>query len=85
MTFTVKLAALAQAAASGVKVYVVVAFALTAGDHVPAIFSMDVVGNDSGSPEHMGAIAVKVGVIGLLTVTVKEAEFAQTPPLGVNV
>ena len=48
-----------------------VAVLLSAGAHVPVIPLFDVVGNAAnGSPEQMGATAVKVGVIFGLTVIV---------------
>ena len=48
-----------------------VAVLLIAGAHVPVIPLLDVVGNaDSGSPEQMGATAVKAGVIFGLTLIV---------------
>jgi hypothetical protein len=53
-----------------VKVYVVVAVLLTAGDHVPVIELFDVVGNVNDPPLHIAATCVNVGTIAGLTVTV---------------
>ena len=57
-----------------------------AGDHVPVIASLEVVGNgDNVAPEHIGATAVNVGVMLELTVIVKVAVVAHWPASGVNV
>ena len=46
-----------------------------AGDHVPVIPLLDVVGKAAnGSPLQIGFTCVKVGVVGELTVTVVEAQ-----------
>ena len=43
---------------------------LSAGDHVPVIPLFEVVGNAAKvAPEHIGATAVNVGVIGVFTAT----------------
>ena len=63
-----------------------VAVLLSAGAHVPVIPLFDVVGNAaSGSPEQMGATAIKVGVIFGLTVIVIVVVVAHCPAVGVNV
>ena len=63
-----------------------VAVLLSAGAHVPVIPLFDVVGNAAnGSPEQMGATAVKVGVIFGLTVIVIVVVVAHCPAVGVNV
>ena len=50
----------------------VVAVLFNAGDHVPVIPLVDVVGNaDNEAPEQIGATAVKVGVTFGVTVIVK--------------
>ena len=75
LTVMVKVVVVAHCPALGVKVYVVVAVLLSAGDHIPVIPLFDVVGNAAKvAPEQMGATAVKVGVntVGIGT---------QTPPL----
>ena len=57
-----------------------------AGDHEPVMPLVDVVGNaDKVAPEHIGATAVKVGVMFGLTVIVKVAVVAHCPAVGVNV
>ena len=57
-----------------------------AGDQVPVIPLLDVVGNaDNVAPEQMGATAVNVGVIFGLTVIVNVAVVAHCPAVGVNV
>jgi hypothetical protein len=56
----------------GVKVYVVVVVLLTAGDQVPVIPFVDVVGSVGAAvPKQIGVIALKVGVIGFTTLTFK--------------
>ena len=58
----------------------------SAGDQVPVMPLLDVVGNaDKVAPEQMGATAVKVGVIFGLTVIVKVVVVAHCPAVGVNV
>ena len=57
-----------------------------AGDHVPVIPLLEVVGSGiSVAPEHIGATAVNVGVTFGLTVIVKVAVVAHCPAVGVNV
>ena len=58
----------------------------SAGDQVPVIPLLEVVGNaDRVAPEQMGATALKVGVIFGLTVMVKVVVVAHRPAVGVNV
>ena len=55
--------------AVGVKVYKVVAVLFIAGDHVPVIPLIEVVGKaDNAAPVQIGATAAKVGVVGVFTV-----------------
>lgn len=64
----------AHCPASGVKVYVVVAVLLIAGDHVPVIPFRELPG--SGAillPAQAGATAAKPGITAAFTVIVKEA------------
>ena len=57
--------------------YVVVVVLFNAGDQLPVIPLFDVVGNGANvAPVHIGATAVKVGVILVLTVIVKVAAVA---------
>ena len=57
-----------------------------AGDHVPVIPSMDVVGNaDKTAPEQIGATGLKVGVMFGLTVIVNVTVVAHNPAVGVKV
>ena len=57
--------------------YVVVAVLLSAGDQVPVIPLVEVVGNGANvAPEQIGATAVNVGVTAVLTVIVKVAVVA---------
>ena len=57
-----------------------------AGDQVPVMPLLDVVGNAvSVVPEQIGATAVNVGVIFGLTVMVKVVVVAHCPAVGVNV
>ena len=70
VTIISNVVAAAHCPASGVKVYVPLAVLLTvAGDHVPDIPLMDVVGNTGAvAPEQNGAIAANVGIIVEVTV-----------------
>ena len=73
--------------ASGVNVYVPLTVLLTTdGDHVPVIPLSDVNGNVGATvPEHIGAIAAKVGVTPAVTVTSSVVGDAHWPASGVNV
>ena len=56
------------------------------GAHVPVMPLFDVVGNSAKvAPEHIGAIAVKVGVALVFTVTINVVVVAHCPGSGVNV
>jgi len=56
------------------------------GAHVPVMPLLEVVGNGINvAPEHIGAIAVNVGVMLELTVIVKVAVVAHWPGSGVKV
>jgi hypothetical protein len=86
LTVIVTVAVVAHGPASGVKVYVVVVVLSNAGDQVPVISLVDVVGNaDKLAPEHIGATAVNVGVTSGLTVIVTVAVVAHCPASGVKV
>jgi len=64
----------------------VVAVLLSAGAHAPVMPLLDVVGKaPSGSPEQIGATAVKVGVTLGLTVIVSVIVVAHCPAAGVKV
>jgi len=57
-----------------------------AGDQVPVMPLVDVVGNAvSVAPEHIGATELNVGVMFGSTVIVKVAVVAHCPAVGVNV
>jgi len=72
--------------AVGVNVYVVVDVLFNAGDQVPVMLLLEVVGKaDNVAPEQIGATAVNVGVVFGLTVTVKVVVDAHCPAVGVNV
>ena len=61
----------AHCPALGVKVYVVVAVLFIAGDQIPVIPFVEVVGKAAnGEPEQIGGTVLKVGVIKGLTVIV---------------
>ena len=76
----------AHCPAFGVKVYKVVAVLFKAGDHVPAIPLIEVVGKLAKvPPELIGLTCVKVGVTIGLTVIVIVAFEAHCPDSGVNV
>ena len=86
LTTMVIVVELAHKPVVGVNVYVVVEVLFNAGDQVPVIPFVDVVGNVFiVAPEHIGATAVKVGVILGLTVIVSVVEVAHKPVVGVNV
>ena len=84
-TVTVMVAVVAQTPAAGVKVYVVVAVVLIAGDHVPLILFSEEVGKVKLPPLQMAATCVNVGVTFGLTVTVIVVVVAHAPAAGVNV
>ena len=64
----------------------VVAVLFNAGDQLPVILLLDVVGNAvKASPEHMGDTAVKAGVVLGFTVMVNVVVLAHCPAVGVNV
>ena len=57
-----------------------------AGDHVPVIPFVEVVGKTGAAePEHIAAIAAKVGVVCALTVTDSVVVVAHCPAFGVKV
>ena len=86
MTVIVNVVVVAHCPTVGVKVYEVVAMLLIAGDHVPLIPFVEVVGNAANAaPEQIGATAAKVGVVLGLTVIVKVVVAAHCPAVGVNV
>jgi len=71
---------------SGVNVYVVVAVLFNAGDQVPVIPLVEIIGNAfSTAPEQIAGTWVKTGVILELTVTVSVVVAAHCPAPGVNV
>tara|TARA_B110000483_G_C17794953_1_gene389009 strand:+ start:33 stop:374 length:342 start_codon:yes stop_codon:yes gene_type:complete len=55
------------------------------GDHVPFILLVDVTGSVKGSPLHISAIGLKVGVDPVVTFTVIVSVVAHCPASGVNV
>ena len=85
VTVTVSVAVVAQLLPVGVKVYVVVAVLLMAGDHVPAMPSLEVAGSVMAAPLHTAAIASKVGVTCGVNVKVSVAVVAHVLPVGVKV
>ena len=77
LTTIVIVAVVAHWPASGVKVYVVVVVLSSAGAQVPVIPLFEVLGNGASvDPEHIGPIAVNVGVILELTTIVMVAVVA---------
>jgi len=87
VTVTVRVVVVAHWPAFGVNVYVPVAvFETVAGLQVPFIPFVDVVGSvGAADPEQIGAMALNVGVILFVTVTVKVVVVAHWPAFGVNV
>ena len=64
----------------------VVAVLSKAGDHVPVMPLLEVVGSaDKVAPEQIGATALNVGVTFGLTVIVNVVVVAHCPAVGVNV
>ena len=64
----------------------VVTVLLNAGDQVPVMLLVDVVGNIiAGVPLHIAGIAVKLGVIWLVITISMVAVVAHWPAVGVNV
>jgi hypothetical protein len=64
LTVTVIGAVVAHSPTPGVKVYVVVAVLLIAGDHVPVIPLVELVRRVIVPPLQIGATCVNVGVVG---------------------
>jgi len=85
LTTIVMEAVVAHWPASGVKVYVVVVVLSKAGNQVPVMPLVEVVGSGaSGAPEQIGPTAVNAGVTFGLIVIVKVAVVAHWPASGVN-
>ena len=64
----------------------VVAVLLNAGDQVPVIPFVEVIGSgDNAAPEQIAAMGLKVGVTFGVTVIVKVVVVAHCPAVGVNV
>jgi hypothetical protein len=77
LTVIVNVVDVAHCPAFGVKVYVVVAVLFNAGDQVPVMPLLDIVGNaERVVPEQIGATAVNVGVTLGLTLMVNVVEVA---------
>jgi len=87
VTVTSTVVCVAHWPASGVNVYVPLTVLLTtAGDQVPVIPLIDVVGNTGDAlPEQIGAMAAKVGVTAGVIVTSIVVDVAHWPASGVNV
>ena len=86
VTVIVKVAVVAHCPTVGVNVYVVVAVLFKAGDHVPVMPLIEVVGNGANVvPEQIEATGLKVGVTLGVTVIVKVVVVAHCPVVGVNV
>ena len=63
-----------------------VAVLFKAGDHVPMMPLVDIVGNAAKAvPEHIAATGLNVGVVPGVTVMVKVVVVAHWPTLGVKV
>ena len=86
LTVMVKVAVVAHCPAVGVKVYMVVAVLFSAGDQVPVIPLVEVVGKAvSVAPEQIAGTVANVGVMFGLTVMVNMAVVAHCPAVGVKV
>lgn len=80
LTVMVIVAVVAHCPASGINVYVVVFVLSSAGDHVPVMPLVEVVGNAAkAAPEQIGPTALKVGATSELTVTVTVPLLIQAP------
>jgi hypothetical protein len=85
-TVIVKVVNVAHSPAVGVKVYVVVAKLFKAGDQVPVIPLVEVVGKaDKGLPEQIAGTTAKIGVIFGFTVIVNVVVVVHCPAVGVKV
>ena len=84
-TTTVICAVLAQNPAAGVKLYVVVAVLLIAGDQVPEMPLTEVPGRVMDPPLHTGVMGENWGSAGIFTTTVMLAAVAHNPGKGVKV
>jgi hypothetical protein len=76
LTVTLNVAVVAHCPAVGVKVYVVVAVLFIAGDHVPVIPLVEVVGKVNVPSTQIAAIGLNAGVVEGLTVTLNVAVVA---------
>jgi hypothetical protein len=87
LTVMVIVVVVAHCPTAGVKVYVVVAAVFKAGDQVPVIPLLEVVGKAANAPpEQIAGTAVNVGVIVFgFTVMVIVVVVAHNPAVGVNV
>ena len=86
LTVIVIVVGVAQRPAVGVNVYDVVAVLFIAGDQVPVIPLLEVVGKALNvPPEQIAVTPVKVGITGEFTVIVKVTGIAHWPAVGVNV
>ena len=86
LTVMVSVVPMAHCPAFGVKVYWVVAVLLSAGDQLPVMPLVEVVGNgDNVPPAQIGATGLKVAVVGLFTVMLKVVPCAHCPTFGVKV
>jgi hypothetical protein len=86
LTTIVSVAVVAHCPVVGVNVYVVVVALSNAGDQLPVMPLLEVVGNGVNiAPEHIGPTAVNVGVMLELTTIVIVAVDAHCPASGVNV
>ena len=84
-TVTVNVAVVPHCPANGVNVYVVVVVLFIAGDHVPVMPFVDVVGKVKLPPLQIGAMGANCVVTDGVTVTVRVAANAHCPEVGVNV
>ena len=87
LTVTVSVAVVAHCPAAGMNVYVpVVVLSTVAGDHVPLIPLVEDAGSTGAAdPLQIAGIAVNIGVVCGLTVTVSVAVLAHCTAAGVNV
>lgn len=85
LTVTVNVVVVAHWFGFGVKVYVLVWVLSKIGLQPPMMPLLEVAGSGLAEPAQIGAIVLKVGTTGEVTVTVIVAVVAHCPAVGVNV
>ena len=85
-TIIVKVVVVAHCPAVGVKVYFVVVVLFRAGDQVPVMPLLEVVGRFAKkSPSQIGGTGVKIAIVGFTTTVISTVAVAHCPAVGVKV